>query len=413
VVPFTGLLLVPIGLTAAFWLIAMGGDSLPAAAIIDPLTAFVIAGVRLIAHFPAVDVFVASPTVPLMGLFYWLGHLIITRPLNGPLRAAAAFGMSVIVAWWLWSPRPFHLTGETLRVTFLDVGQGDSAVVELPDGKVALIDGGAAYERFDMGRGVVAPYLWNRGIRYIDHVVASHPQLDHVGGLPSAIDRFAVGHMWSNGLLRDEDFWKRLETSLKNKGISMEIAYEGLDLWSTERCHMNVLSPERRMILRYVERPRLHAKRLNDSSIVIELTCGEQSLLFTADLEREGLMSMLNRYDHGHVTILKVPHHGARSSFDRDWLASVRPEIAVFSVGAHNPYRHPARDVVEAYTQAQAAVFRTDRDGAVWVDLDLATSTFRVHRTTDWILQPVPLSLSTPSRELANVYRLWRQWNWQ
>jgi competence protein ComEC len=112
------------------------------------------------------------------------------------------------------------------------------------------------------------------------------------------------------------------------------------------------------------------------------------------------------------VTILKVPHHGARSSFDPRWLASVRPEVAVFSVGIHNQYRHPARDVVEAYVSAQAAVYRTDRDGAVWVDLDLATSAFRVHRTLEWMLQPVTLSLSDPFKEFANVYRLWRKWNW-
>jgi competence protein ComEC len=293
VVPVTGLLLVPIGLAAAFWHIAMGGDSLPAAAIIDLLTASVVEGVRLIARFPAVEVFVAAPTVPLMGLFYWLGYVFVTRPLNGPVRAAATLGLSLIVGWWIWSPRPFHATGDHLRVTFLDVGQGDSAVVEFPDGKVALIDGGAAYERFDMGRSVVAPYLWNRGIRRVDHVVASHPQLDHVGGLPSVIDHFAVGHVWSNGLFRDEGFWKRLETSIKNKGLSMEIAHEGLDLWSTDQCHMNVVGPERTMVHRYVERPSLHAKGLNDSSIVIDIACGERSLLFTGDLERHGLVSML------------------------------------------------------------------------------------------------------------------------
>jgi competence protein ComEC len=412
VVPFTGFLLVPIGLGAAFWHIATGGDSLPAAAIIDLLTTCAIEGVRLIARVPAVEVFVAAPTVPMMGLFYWLGYLLITRPRNGPVWAAAAFGLSLIVGWWIWSPRPFHPTGDLLRVTFLDVGQGDSAVVEFPDGKIALIDGGAAYERFDMGRNVVAPYLWNRGIRSIDHVVASHPQLDHVGGLPSIIDRFAVGHVWSNGLSRDEGFWRRLETSIKNKGLSMEIAHDGLSLWSTDRCHMNVVSPERTMVHRYVERAVLHATRLNDSSIVIDIACGGQSLLFTADLERQGLASLLSRYDSDHVTILKVPHHGARSSFDPHWLASIRPEVAVFSVGAHNPYRHPARDVVEAYVSAQAAVFRTDRDGAVWVDLDVATSAFRVHRTADWMLQPVALSLSNPFREFENISRLWRKWNW-
>lgn len=413
VVPFTGFLLVPIGLCAALWHIIWGGDGLPASPILDLLTGFVIAGVRLVGRVPDADVFVAAPTVPLMGLFYWLGYLIIRKPLEGPVRAAAAFGLSVVIAWWIWSPRPFHAGDDILRVTFLDVGQGDSTVVELPDGQVVLIDGGAAYERFDMGRGVVAPYLWNRGIRRIDHVIASHPQLDHAGGLPSIVDRFAVGHVWSNGLSRDEVFWKRLETALSKKGIPMELAYEGLGLWSTNRCHMDIISPERATAHRYAQQGSVRAQRLNDSSIVVAVTCGTRSLLFTADLEREGLASMLRRSDLRHVTILKVPHHGARSSFDPRWLESVRPEVAVFSVGAHNPYRHPAPDVINAYAQSHAAVFRTDQDGAVWVDLELTTSAFRVHRTRDWKLLPVPLSASAPSRELVNISRLWRNWNWQ
>ena len=101
----------------------------------------------------------------------------------------AGVGLLLLISWWIWSPR-LLLDGDRFRVTFLDVAQGDSAVIELPDGEVVLIDGGATYERFDMGRGVVAPYLWNRGIRTIDHVVATHPQLDHVGGLAYVLRHF-------------------------------------------------------------------------------------------------------------------------------------------------------------------------------------------------------------------------------
>ncbi|HEX2056286.1 MAG TPA: DNA internalization-related competence protein ComEC/Rec2 [Nitrospiraceae bacterium] len=412
VVPFTGALVVPIGLGAALWLIVTGGATLPVAGLIEWLSTVLVVGVRLVAALPAVDVYVAAPTVPMMAFFYWLGVLIMRRDMNGGTRLTAALGMSAVLAWWVWSPRPFEMNGHTFRVTFLDVGQGDSAVVELPDGQVVLIDGGSAYDRFDMGRGVVAPYLWNRGIRTIDHVVASHPQLDHVGGLPSVIDRFTVRHVWTNGLSREELFWKRFEASIEKRGLSMETAGDGLALWSWGSCRMGVLSPETILMHRYAARPVVHAKALNDSSIVIEFSCGAFSLLFTGDLEREGLASVLNRHDVRHVTILKVPHHGAKSSFDRHWLASVRPEVAVFSAGAYNPYRHPAPTVVDAYSEAHALVFRTDRDGAVWADIDLTKSGFQVHRTRDRLLQPVILSRSPLAQELNNVHRLWRRWNW-
>ena len=96
-----------------------------------------------------------------------------------------------------WRPFPDYV---------LDVAQGDSAVLELPDGEVVLIDGGASYERFDMGRGVVAPYLWNRGIRTIDYVIATHPQLDHVGGLAYVLRHFTVQQHWGTGDVREEPF---------------------------------------------------------------------------------------------------------------------------------------------------------------------------------------------------------------
>jgi competence protein ComEC len=412
VVPFTGVLLVPIGLGSAVWLILTGGTALPAAGLIEWLSEVLEKGVRLAAAVPAADVFVAAPTVPLMALFYWLGYLGLKQSTDAAIRIAAALGMSAIIAWWVWSPRPFETNGHTFRVTFLDVGQGDSAVVELPDGQVVLIDGGAAYERFDMGRGVVAPYLLNRGIRTIDHVIASHPQLDHVGGLPSVIDRFTVRHVWTNGLSREEAFWKRFEAALGKKRLSMGTASDGLDLWASGPCRMSVLAPERNVLHRYAERLILRAKALNDSSIVIGIACGGMSVLFTADLEREGLASLLDRHDLGHVTILKVPHHGARSSFDGRWLASVHPDVAIFSTGAYNPYRHPARAVVDAYSQARAAVFRTDHDGAVWVDFNVKTSGFAVYRTRDLVLRPVLLSSSAFVEEVMNVHRLWRRWNW-
>jgi competence protein ComEC len=412
VVPFTGLLLVPIGLGAALWLIITEGTILPAAAIIEPLSTVLVEGVRLIAEVPMVDVFVAAPTVPLIVLFYWLGYLIIKQSTEKGTRVASVLGMTAVIVWWVWSPRPFESDGRTFRVMFLDVGQGDGAVVELPDGQVVLIDGGAAYDRFDMGRGVVAPYLWNRGIRTIQHVIASHPQLDHVGGLPSVIDRFTVGHVWSNGLSRDEIFWKRFEAALGRKHLSMGIAADGVDFWASGPCRMSALAPEKNLFRRYAERSARHAKALNDSSIVIKMACGGVSVLFTGDLEREGLTSVLDRHDLDHVTILKVPHHGARSSFDRRWLASVHPDVAVFSAGAYNPYRHPASTVVDAYSQARSAVFRTDRDGAVWVDVDVRTSSFEVHRARDLLLHPVVPSSSIFAQEADNAYRLWRRWNW-
>ena len=412
VVPFTGLILVPLGLGSAFWLMAVHASTLPLAGLIHVFSTPLIDGVRMVAGLPGVFLYVAAPTVPLMSAFYGTTWISLTRSFCFYTRAAAIFSMSLIIGWWIWSPRPFA-GNHMLRVTFLDVGQGDSTVVELPDGQVMLIDGGSTHDRLDMGRGVVAPYLWNRGIRKIDHVVGSHPQLDHMGGLAWIVGHFPITHFWTNGLVREEIFWQRLEASLEQAQPARGVAHEGMTMWAADTCEMRVLNPSQEMAARYARRSNVDAKELNNSSIVLVLVCGERSFLFAADIERDGLSALLTRSNLRMISVMKVPHHGARSSFDPRWVDVTRPEVAVFSASAFNPYRHPARDVVAAYLRAQGQIFRTDQDGAVWVDLDLSTSHLTVHPTSEWTLQPASVSLSGMATELENVRRMWRRWNWQ
>src|SRR5690606_28029547 len=139
-----GLVFLPLSLVAALWVIATHADGLPGADAIDGLGRGLIDGTHWVAGLPGGEWFVAAPTVPMMTLFYllgwvWLsGRLVAATPV---LRGTVVASLVAIVLWWLWSPRPFNRDGH-LRVTFLDVGQGDSAVIELPRGGVVLIDGG-------------------------------------------------------------------------------------------------------------------------------------------------------------------------------------------------------------------------------------------------------------------------------
>ncbi len=412
VVPFTGLILVPLGLGCALWLITVQASTLPLAGLVHVFSTPLMDGVRMFASLPGVFLYVAAPTVPLMCAFYGATWISLTRYFSFCTRVGAMLAMSLTIGWWIWSPRPF-VGDHMVRVTFLDVGQGDSTVVELPDGQVMLIDGGATHDRLDMGRGVVAPYLWNRGIRKIDHVVGSHPQLDHVGGLAWIVDHFPITHFWTNGLVREETFWKQLEASLEQANLAADVAREGMTMWAAADCEMRVLNPSQEMAAVYARRANVDAKELNNSSIVLVLTCGARSFLFAGDIERDGLSALLKRSDLRVISVMKVPHHGARSSLDPRWVDVTRPEVAVFSVGAFNPYRHPARDVVAAYRHVQGRIFRTDQDGAIWVDLDLSTSHLTVHQTDEWTLQPAPVSLPGIAIELENVRRMWRRWNWQ
>ena len=409
-VPVMGVLLVPIGLATGVWQILAGGSLLPLVSWNQWLLEHFVAAVRLLSTWPGGEWHVAAPSVLTMGLFYVCLGLIWLRVGRVGFRLVVGTGLVAVLLWWAWSPRMFP-DGEHFRVTFLDVGQGDSAVVELPDGQVLLIDGGAAYERFDMGRGVVAPFLWSRGIRTIDHVVGTHPQLDHVGGLAWVLRHFTVKHYWGLGESREELFYQRLQQSLADRGLQEQVAREGREIVSSGPCRMVVLNPPAEESVGAPIRDRHGSGHgLNNRSVVTKLTCGHHAILFAADVERDGLSRMTSAKRHDQIEILKVPHHGAVSSLNRDWLASVQPTYAVFSAGRHNPYRHPARVVLDAYESEGIATLRTDRDGGVWFAGGVSGKALEVHRTKEWLRQPTNRTTCLWACERANWIRLWQQW---
>jgi competence protein ComEC len=409
-VPVMGILLVPVGLGAAVWQILAEGTMLPLASLNQWLLEYFVMAIRMVSMLPGGEWHVAAPSVPTMLLFY--GCLVVlwkhrSRPV---FRFTAGAGVLLVLLWWAWSPRLF-LDGDRFRVTFLDVGQGDSAVVELPDGQVVLIDGGATYERFDMGRSVVAPFLWNRGIHSIDQVIGTHPQLDHVGGLAWVISHFRVKNYWGSGETREELFYRRLGQALDSQGLREQVAREGREILSSGSCRMVILNPP---VAEPLERPSQgsHAggHLLNNRSVVAQLICGPHKILFTADVEREGLSRMAQAASHGPVEILKVPHHGAMSSLNRDWVASVHPQYAVFSAGRHNSYRHPAAAVLDAYRAEGSMLLRTDHDGGIWFTGTVSGPTIHAHRARELLAKPANPTSCFWSCERANWVRVWKRW---
>jgi competence protein ComEC len=147
---------------------------------------------------------------------------------------------------------------------------------------------------------------------------------------------------------------------------------------------------------------------LNNLSIVTHLDCGLFSFLFTADVEQRAIQRLHESRPSLLVTVLKVPHHGARSSLDTDWIQSLHPDGAVVSVGRHNPYGHPATAVLEAY--AQVPLLRTDEDGAVWFTGHLRSGLLQRHRARDFAPQPVRVQRGWWAAEYANLKNCFGPW---
>ncbi|MBI3603195.1 MAG: ComEC/Rec2 family competence protein, partial [Nitrospirae bacterium] len=299
VVPLAGLVLVPLGLGAAVWVLLTGVGTLPMGPVHQVLLDLLFTVVQQLAQLPGAAWHVASPSVFAMAGFYALLYGAFGFDGRPVFTWICVLGTVFFLCWWSWSPR-VAADGDTLRVTFLDVGQGDASVIELPDGQTVLIDGGAVYETLDMGRAVVGPYLWDRGIRRLDHVIGTHPQLDHVGGLAWVLRSFEVGRYWGNGVERSEPFYQRLSEALRDRGLTPSVAAEGQAIVASGVCRLLVLNPllgtdgstKDAVALsagRGADEHVTHGAGLNNLSVVTRLDCGPHSVLFAADAEVEAL----------------------------------------------------------------------------------------------------------------------------
>ena len=404
VVPLVGLFVVPLGLGASIIVLLGGLDQLPFGWAHQEIMNGLTSVVGVMATVPGARWHVASPSIfAMVGFYLCLMVALFSRRMTW--RVTGVSTMAFCLLWWVWSPRHVF-EDDALRVTFLDVGQGDATVLELPGGETILVDGGVAYARWDMGRMVVGPYLWDRGIRRLTHVIATHPQLDHVGGLPWIIENFEVDHYWSNGIERTKPFYRRLQDALEEKRVVERIAWEGEDIIKEEPCRLISLNPplvENGHTLRDLQGPEL-----NNLSVVLSLTCGEHSILLTADAEVEALTRFIRHPLVRSATVVKIPHHGAKSSLNRRWIQDLKAETAVVSAGRRNRYGHPALEVLQAYERMN--VYRTDSDGAIVLSVKLDSGESRVERTTD--RKPVPLELGnySPGREWENLSRFWKIW---
>jgi competence protein ComEC len=407
VVPLVGILVIPLGLLAGVGVLVSGAESLPLGMVNQWVFDLFAQGIVGLSQVPGAEWFVASPGVSSIFIFWSvLAGLVLLR--HRPIVRWGCLTMLVgILVWWAWSPRTEWAPG-TLRVTFLDVGQGDATILELPDGQTVLIDGGPAYRRLDMGRAVIGPYLWNRGIHRIDHMVATHPQWDHVGGLPWVLQAFDVGEYWSNGVSRSKAFYKRLQTAVQEAELEEQIIGAGSDIIASGPCSLSVLSPFAREIpLTLVTTHDISGTELNNRSLVTRLDCGTHSFVFTADAELQAL-EHLRHTSRGHsAKVVKVPHHGAKSSLHQGWVNQIDAQAMVVSVGSHNRYGHPASEVMAAYEVRGIPMYRTDRDGAIMIEASLDSSDLRITTAKQQQLVPVVLDENFWRHEWANWQRLW------
>ncbi len=280
--------------------------------------------------------------------------------------AALAIAFLADAGWWTHE----RYFSPSLRVTFLSVGEGDAAVVRFPGSRVMLVDGGGGWRNFDMGERVVARYLWSRKIMRVDWLALSHPDHDHFGGFEFIARNFSPREFWTIAAQSRDRSYSRLLATLDELGIPVRFVDAATPPADPGGVRVSALNP-----------PAPEGTKRNNGSMVLRLEFAGASFLFTGDLEAAGEQALLASGPSLRALVLKVPHHGSRTSSTPEFVAAVRPEAAVISLGYHNRFHFPAPEVLARYGGEGARVFRTDRDGAVMVDARASGATLATYRT--------------------------------
>jgi competence protein ComEC len=288
-------------------------------------------------------------------------------------RWVILFSLPLAVLLLVCATYPFApgLTSGALEASVLDVGQGDSIFVAFPDGRTLLIDGGGTYgaSRFggvriglDIGESVVSPFLWQRGIRCLDAIALSHAHTDHLDGLNAILDNFRVQELWVGRAVDSQPF-RDLLAHARARGVRIVDRTRG-DNFSWGGVTGLVLWPEDHSTA---------AAASNNDSLVLRLEFGRRAFLLPGDIEKPIESDLVLRDDPLAADVLKVPHHGSRTSATEPLLHAVQPGYAVISVGETNSFGHPHRETLDRLRAARARTLRTDQDGTVTFSSDGST----------------------------------------
>ncbi len=363
---FSGLLLNFIGIPLIGLIMAAGYVYLPAALLVPGaarplaaalafLTRVFMGSTHLLDGWAFMSYRIPTPPPPVVaGYFVFLLLLLLPRTFRKARFAGAA---AFVLCFAVLITYPFPSVSRDLKVTFIDVGQGDSILVEFPGRTKMLIDaGGLPVGSFDVGESVVAPFLWSKGIKKIDVLVLTHGHSDHLYGLPAVAADFRIGEYWEAVRPAGEAAYEKLRTALR--GVPQVQVFRGFSRQVGD-VRIEVLSPPE-------PGPGAAPPADNDRSLALRVAYGQSSLLLAADIGANTERDILAQGAAGlRSSVLKSPHHGSNGSSSAAFLEAVSPEIVVVSVGAGNRYGLPHAEILDRYRKAGAAVYRTDLDGAV------------------------------------------------
>lgn len=243
---------------------------------------------------------------------------------------------------------------DKLRVSYIDVGQGDSILIQIPNGKNVLIDAGDN----DQGEKVVS-YLNKQGVKRLDVAIWTHPHADHIGGADTVTRAFEIGQVVMPKQTSTTESYRSLIKAISQKGLKITEAKAGVILDLGPEVKAELLAPNSGSY-----------EEVNNYSAVLRLTYGNTTFLFTGDAQSESEKEMIKTGQDLKADVLKIGHHGSLTSTTSAFLNKVQPKYAVISVGKDNDYGHPAESIVTRLNKAGVNVYRTDESGTLVFESD-------------------------------------------
>ncbi len=313
---------------------------------------------------------VPTPSYLIIGGYFIFLFLLIAPRRFRYQKLIALSGFSLFAFFLLFYPFPSFTSN--LRLTFLDVSQGEAMLIEFPGREKMLIDGGGfPDDSFDVGELVVSPFLWRRGIKKIHYLVLTHAHPDHLKGLKAVVRNFDVKEFWESAQPSESKDYKEFVASLHPR---------------TKRCR-HFRGDKREIAGFKIEFLHPPAERQgpapvsNENSMVFRLSQEKGLVLFTGDIGKSSEEELLLSPGDLTALILKSPHHGSLTSSSEPFLAAVNPKIVIISVGRNNIYGVPHPEVLKKYEKISSLILRTDLDGAIEVTFMKKWVRIRTSRT--------------------------------
>lgn len=319
-------------------------------------------GIELFNYFSYLSLKLSSPSI--MGiLIYYIFIFVLfgilkVENLNKRVTKAITFYLLFLII-----VNSFAISvNQRLDINFIDVGQGDSILLNTKEGSYLIDTGGNIFGNFDIGENILLPYLEKTGIFKLKGVFITHYDADHCKSLPYLMDNMKIENIYLGYEREGNELYEEIKEKALDKGVPIYILKKGDKLKLDNNTNVFVVGPDEELL-------RNPKHNENDLSLVLLLNYYDENILFTGDIEKTGEQSLIKSLN-ADIDFLKVPHHGSKTSSSIDLLESTKPKVGFISVGRNNSFGHPHFDVINRYEDNNIKLYRTDQLGLINLTLD-------------------------------------------